>query len=105
MGLDCLGLVILAYDIKEAPAARYRQGDGSWENVEKELRRWFVPAYSRRPACCDLVVYRLSSSFHFGVVAGDRLIHADSSLGKVVARRLLMAPGRACRLFRYSGDV
>lgn len=105
IGLDCLGLVIWTYGIKGAPPARYRQGDGSWELVENELRRWFVPIDRRQPACCDLVVYRLSSSFHFGVVAGDHLIHADASLGKVVARPFPAALGRACRLFRYSGDV
>ena len=104
IGLDCVGVVLWVFQIKEADAPRYRLSDGDWEQVLRAVGRWFEPVIGGKACSGDLVVFRLSRSFHFGVISGSNLIHADLAVGKVTARRLPARLGRECRLFRYRGD-
>lgn len=102
VGLDCLGVIIRTYLVQERELARYRMSDGSWDEIERELAPWFDAISSQSEAqCCDLVVYRLPRCFHFGVLCGSCLVHADPSAGRVVARPAHVRGGSACRVFRF----
>lgn len=104
LGLDCIGLVICAYKLNDPPLPRYRLTDGSWELVERELSVWFKPVKQEVAGSNDLAVYQLRRTFHFGVIGGKQLIHADAMIGRVTARRLPLLSTQNCRFFRYIGD-
>ena len=98
IGLDCLGLVICAFQLRNVEVPRYRLTDGDWDRVQRGLAPWFVQFRERRQG--DLVVFRLPRCFHFGVLAERHLVHADLTLGQVVARPLPANLGREARYFR-----
>lgn len=102
VGLDCLGVVICAFELPEADVPRYRISDGDWGIVDQGLSTWFEPAADF--ARGDLLIFRLSRSFHFGVITGSHFVHADAAAGRVVVRRLPARFGRECRIFRFRGD-
>lgn len=101
-GLDCLGLVICAFQLPFTEVPTYRSTDGCWPSVEREVARWFKSVGQSALKNNDLAVFQLTRSFHFGVISGAYLIHADASLGKVAARRLPSRYGRECRIYRLS---
>lgn len=101
MGLDCIGVVAHAFDLTLLEAPRYRLTDGDWCLVERGVAPWFNAVFGRERSNSDLAVFRLARSFHFGVVSGDDLIHADLKIGRVVARRLPARLGRECRFFEF----
>ena len=103
VGLDCLGVVVWAFSLTLPEPPRYRLTDGNWEVIEHELAPWFDPVRGRDVLDSDLVVVRLARSFHFGVVSGDHLIHADVNVGRVVARRRRPLLGRECRIYELRG--
>jgi hypothetical protein len=103
-GLDCLGVVIWAFRLRNTGIARYRITEGDWNRVAEELSVWFAPAETVTGRDNDLAVFRLARSFHFGVISGGHLIHADAAIGRVVARRLPARLGRECRFFKHQGD-
>lgn len=83
-GLDCVGLVLLAYQLPSTQLPIYRLSSGSWSEIERIVRTWFdpVPAEYAHPG--DLRITRLSRSFHFGVLGSGTWVHADLRLGRVV---------------------
>lgn len=103
-GIDCIGLVVCAFAISERRAPDYRLTDGCWEELERGLRPWFDRLEDTGPASGDVVVFRLRRSFHFGVISGPDLIHADAAVGRVVARRMSPTIGNYCRIYRFRGD-
>lgn len=103
-GLDCIGLVLCVFQISEARPPDYRLTDGSWERLEREMNAWFVPIADTRPKNGNVAIFRLRRSFHFGVISGPNLVHADLSIGKVAARRLPTVTGRDCRLYQFRGS-
>jgi cell wall-associated NlpC family hydrolase len=105
IGLDCLGVVVIAYELRPREVPRYRITDGTWSEVSGGLSRWFEPIENRMPANGDLLVFRFRTSFHFGVVSDGYFIHADVRAGKVVRRRLPTHYGPQCRIFRYRGET
>lgn len=100
VGLDCIGLVICAYDLPAGEQPTYRLTDGSWPEIEIGLKPWFDRVEAGRGISNDLVVFALSRSFHFGVISGSALIHADVNAGRIIERRLPTEPGRKHRLYR-----
>lgn len=104
LGLDCLGVIVCAFDLEIEGVPRYRITEGDWELIERELSVWFSRADERLPASNDVLVFRLPRSFHFGVVSGNHFVHADLGLGRVALRRLPERLGRDCRLFSFNGD-
>lgn len=99
-GLDCIGLVICAFELSPVEHPRYRLTDGNWDDIERALLPWFEQAQSKeRPS--DVVVFRLPRCFHFGVLAPQHLVHADLTIGRVVARPLPAALSANARYYRY----
>jgi len=99
-GLDCIGLVICAFELSPVEQPRYRLTDGDWDGIERALLTWFEPAQSEaRPG--DVVVFRLPRCFHFGVLAPKHFVHADLTIGRVVARQLPAPRSVDARYYRY----
>jgi cell wall-associated NlpC family hydrolase len=103
-GLDCIGVVVCAFRLQPPDVPRYQLIDGSWDQIVGELYRWFAAISVNDATAGDLAVFKLPRSFHFGVISGAHLIHADITVGKVVARRLPARLGKECRIFRYRGE-
>jgi hypothetical protein len=103
-GLDCIGVIVSAFRLPDGCVARYRISEGSWDLVRDELAPWFTQKDCSRPESNDLAVFRLSRSFHFGIVSGEHLVHADQAIGRVVTRRIPQRLGRDCQLFSYNSD-
>jgi cell wall-associated NlpC family hydrolase len=104
IGLDCLGVVVWSYQLRVPDVPRYKLDDGTWDQVLHELSPWFEPVANCNAQSGDLAAFRLSRSFHFGVISDSKLVHADLAVGRVVARRLPLRLGRECRIFRHRGD-
>jgi hypothetical protein len=102
-GLDCLGLVICAFQLPRIELPTYRMTDGCWPSVEREVVRWFEPAERTDSRNNGLAIFRLPRSFHFGVTSGAYLVHADMALGRVALRRLPIRFGRESRFYRLIG--
>lgn len=103
IGVDCLGVVTCAFKLPLPDVPRYKNTDGTWQSIEDGLSPWFDPCDGRRATNNDIIVFRLPRSFHFGVVSGAFLIHADLKAGRVVARRLPARLGPECRTFEFRG--
>lgn len=85
-GLDCVGLILTAFDIAPDSVRRnYRLRGDHGAEIERELRRFFrrARAGERRPG--DLMLLAASADqYHFGICTGAGFVHADSRLGRVV---------------------
>jgi lipoprotein Spr len=85
-GLDCLGLVLRAFDLPDDQVRRdYRlRGDHRTElmrGLEVLFRR--VPATQRRAG--DVAVFEVArDQLHLAILTKDGFVHADARLGKVV---------------------
>lgn len=101
VGLDCIGVILWAYDLQIDDVPTYSATDGSWDRIEQAIAPWFRRQERPRPSEDDLIIFKLDRSFHFGVVSGTHFVHADLAVGRVVSRRLPERLGRHCRLFRY----
>lgn len=102
-GLDCVGVVVRAFDLTISKLPTYRMTDGDWQQVEQELCRWFTCARRQTPQSNDMVVFRHVRGFHFGVISGAHLVHADLAAGRVVSRKMPRRLGRDCRLYTHRG--
>ena len=80
-GLDCLGLVLVVFDLPQAPSRNRPEAD-----VAGRIGRHFVE--TERPVSGALVVMRRALRWHFGVQTEGGLVHADAS-----ARRVVLRPG------------
>lgn len=102
-GLDCVGLVLLAFELPAGKVATHRPVSGDWAWMERQLSPWFEEVNHRPARCGDLAVFRLPRSFHFGVISVLHLVHVDTALGRVVTRRLPPSLGSCCKIYRYRG--
>lgn len=86
LGLDCVGLVLCAFDLPEDHVRRdYRLRGNHRQEMMRELGRAFrrVPGSQFRSA--DLLVMRVAhDQLHLGIVTDTGFVHADARLGKVV---------------------
>lgn len=90
-GVDCLGLLLIAYRIPEASVRQdYRLRGDHREEILRGATQYFrrVPRRSARPG--DALLFQVDAEqFHLGVLTSTGLIHADARLKRVVER-----PGR-----------
>lgn len=105
IGLDCLGLILRAFDLIVIEPPTYRISDGSWDRVESELFRWFVRTNRTNPQTNDLAVFRLPRCFHFGVISDGLLVHADIVAGKIVTRKMPTRLSGDCRIYLHCGEA
>lgn len=101
-GLDCIGLVIAAFDLGEVFLPAYRLSDGSWAQIESVLDLYFCRVERPSIAAGDLVVSELPKSFHFAVLGPASFVHADLRLGRVVETPH-RPPSASSRYFRRNG--
>lgn len=87
IGIDCVGLVILAGGIEGAPKPDYRRRGNHLRSFLDRSNRWFrrVSARTARPG--DIAIIECGpKSWHVGVIDDGALIHADPRVGRVVRR-------------------
>lgn len=85
-GVDCVGLVLLAYGIDPNEVRRnYRLRGDHQAEAKRELARFFCPVKGRPPQAGELLVLAVSAEhIHFGIRTDRGLVHADARLGRVV---------------------
>jgi len=98
-GLDCIGLVALALDVRPVPGDYALRG-GSDRRVAAELRAvGLTPAESMTAG--DVLVFRTGAGqLHLGLFTGTALVHADAGLRRVVERPLPL-PWPLIGIWRY----
>ncbi len=83
-GLDCVGLVGLAYGVRAPGGYALRSGDVA-RIADAVAAAGLVPASGRRAG--DLVLFRAGpGQLHLGIDSGNGVIHADAGLRRVVER-------------------
>ncbi len=87
-GLDCLGVIAIAYGLRNVPAGYALRGGSVAGLVAGIAARGFTPVAAPAPAC--LLLLEAGPFQHHLAVATDRgFIHADAGL-----RRVVETPGR-----------
>lgn len=87
IGIDCVGLVVLAGAIEHAPSPDYRRRGDHLRAFLDRSKRWFrrVSVRAARPG--DIAIIDCGArSWHVGVIDDGALIHADPRVGRVVRR-------------------
>ncbi len=86
-GLDCIGLVAAAIDVRSAPRDYALRG-GSGARLAAELgKAGLRPVDSMRPG--DVLVFAPGpAQLHLGLFTGSGLVHGDAGLRRVVERPL-----------------
>lgn len=90
-GLDCLGVVLMLYEMYERPVPDldvcFSAGEGNACQMAEMLPLYTdeIPAPEIEPL--DLVVFRGSMENHFGVALGfDRFLHVQEEVGVLIHR-------------------
>lgn len=83
-GLDCVGVVLIAFKLNDLVIPPYRLTGGSWEQIESILSSAFDTSGDPEPAAEQLVISRLPRCFHMGVLGTASVVHADLRVGRVV---------------------
>lgn len=84
-GLDCVGLVALAYGLKDNVPTGYALRGRPHSYWEKVMRSHGFRRQSTAPVPGDLLfVCPGPLQIHLGVWSGESLIHADAGLGRIV---------------------
>ena len=84
-GLDCIGLVALAIDVRDVPGGYALRGGSTRELAEGLATAGLRPADSM--AAGDVLTFLPGpGQFHLGIFTGDGLIHGDAGLRRVVER-------------------
>ena len=96
--MDCVGVIVWAFEIRDSTLPRYRLCDGSWPKIEDQVVRWFDPQESGLVTPVLLVTQR-PRCFHFAVGGRESFVHADLRLRKIVETPLsgLDGPTRCYR--------
>lgn len=91
IGLDCVGLVLCAFDVSPDTIRRnYRLRGSHRHEVEAGLMQFFrkVRIKERRPG--DVLLFAISSDqIHLAISCGASFVHADARL-----RQIVETPGR-----------
>ena len=85
-GLDCVGVVLLAYGIATDSVPRdYRLSGDHRAQIERELARHFRPIGSNGSRIGDLMLLEISpNQLHLGIRTDAGFVHADARIGRVV---------------------
>ncbi len=88
VGLDCVGLALLAYDLDASGVSdNYRlSGAHRAAILESANAKFWRVARSRRRAGDLLMLCPGAAQWHLAIWTGDGLIHADIVRGKIVER-------------------
>jgi cell wall-associated NlpC family hydrolase len=85
-GLDCIGLVLCAFEIPELGVRRdYRLAGNDTSELDGELRRFFRRRSAGRREAGDVILCITGrGQCHLAVECGGSFIHADARLRRVV---------------------
>lgn len=85
-GLDCVGLVIVAFDLPRDMARRdYRLRGDHRDELVAGLRQHFRRVSTRKRRTGDLLLVAVAADqFHLGIFTDRGFVHADARLGQVV---------------------
>ena len=85
-GVDCLGLILVVFEIPDAGIRRnYRLRGDHRSEITVHLQRHFrrIPARDVRPG--DLLLLSVATDqLHFAITTQRGFVHADAKIGKVV---------------------
>ena len=83
VGLDCVGLVVHAFDIPASAVKRnYTLWNHSMDEMDSELRRFFTRSDQRAPGV--ILLCSLRGHAHLAIECGASFIHSDARLRRVV---------------------
>ncbi|HUG46432.1 MAG TPA: peptidoglycan endopeptidase [Sphingomicrobium sp.] len=90
-GLDCIGLVLCAFDLGAGEFRKdYRLRGAHLREVEEALAQRFRRVSARRSRAADIFLCRISADqTHLAINCGESFIHADARI-----RRVVETPGR-----------
>lgn len=88
IALDCVGLVLDAFDLPPSMAPRaYGLRGHALEAIDASLSASFRRVRPKTARTGDLLVLRCAADrFHFGIIGEQGLIHADAIIGRVICR-------------------
>lgn len=84
-GLDCVGLAVVVYAIRDDFRRDYRLRGGHLSEMRRALARDFrrISNLARRPG--DLLLWSVATDqLHLGTCAGGSFVHADAGIGRIV---------------------
>ena len=98
-GLDCVGLVLVVFQIEARQVRRdYRLRGSHKDELRAGLSRFFVPVAN--PRAGDVLLSEVArNQMHLMINCGTSFVHADAGL-----RRIVETPGQPCwpiAAFRY----
>jgi murein DD-endopeptidase / murein LD-carboxypeptidase len=90
-GLDCIGVVLCAFDLGADEVRRdYRLRGPHLREIEEALTRKFRRVDARRSRIADILLCKISADqIHLAINCGESFIHADARI-----RRVVETPGR-----------
>lgn len=85
-GLDCIGLVITAFDLPADAARRdYRLRGAHRQEIEQGLGRYFKRIQKAQSRAGDVLLMSVArDQLHLGIRTLTGLVHADARIGRVV---------------------
>jgi lipoprotein Spr len=84
-GLDCVGLVAIAFGLNDGVPTGYALRGGDPQHFERALRRQgFVGRKAEWRSGDVLMLCPGPAQVHLGLWTGESLIHADAGLGRIV---------------------
>lgn len=87
IGLDCLGLIRIAYRLDEDRSGYRLSGEGHGDELRVRLGRHFRTIARERRRAGDLLLLRVARrQWHLAVWTGEGIVHADAGLRAVVER-------------------
>jgi murein DD-endopeptidase / murein LD-carboxypeptidase len=84
-GLDCVGLVALAYGVRDNIPSGYALRGGSVPGFARMIRALHLIERRGQSRAGDVLLMQAGpAQFHFGLWTGESLIHADAILRRTV---------------------
>ena len=84
-GLDCVGLIAIAFGLRDGVPTGYPLRGGDTQRFERILRRQGFVSRKAGWRRGDVLLLRPGpAQVHLGLWTGEGLIHADAGLGRIV---------------------
>ena len=85
LGLDCVGLAIAVYGLRDVYPSNYRLTGDHWADLKANLHRGFRRVSKAKLRHGDLCVWRVAEDqLHLGIQGTESFVHADARLRRVV---------------------
>lgn len=85
LGLDCVGLALAVYELRDVYPRDYRLAGEHWGDLKAHLARGFRRIAEARLRPGDLCVWQVAKDqLHLGIQGTESFVHADARLRRVV---------------------